>query len=751
MHRCAFSSGGVRVSALATMLLLAVSAPAPLLQAQDSAVTAPELRALLGNASRRNVLPADLLAYKARVETEISVLLRREEGTEAVTAVEQVASALRWTRTGYYDQHVIGYRAQQVGANLSMLSIFQTGWLNPSLYGNRLRVVRRQNARPGARGSASADSARPTSVRRDGSDTLPAVHPLAVDRDAYYRYTGGDTIVTMRTGDRSIPIVHVRVQPRDDVKAQVLLFDGELDLDASRGALVRMRGNFVRLNAKRSPLGAALVDAVAFIEYENAERLGEYWLPARQRVELQATAPFLGDGRAVIRIVSRFAQMDVNDTTLSAASLAAADSTRLSARRRLSFAPSDSLSGYGEWRSAIGDLSVGMHADDFDDVGPDRWRATGRPRRDYTVPRAADAFHFNPVEGGYTGAGIKASLRDVAPGVVVRANAGWAWNEGTARGRVIVERTRGPVTLELRGGRSLDNTNDFRVPLDSGNTFGALFASVDPYDYVDRRSATLAVAARLGKRAVNVRGEFGVADDRFRPATYLRSPFGGAAYRPNRGVDQGGYLRSAALIEWHPDISAEFMRPGLGARLSYERGDGTLAFQRLEARVVGRRPFGPFVAVMRGDVGTLLGDTPPAQQLFEMGRQQNLPGYLDKEFAGTRAAALRGQLQYNTPYLRQPMRVGRLFLPAIAPSLSVGLQSGWTELPNEAARASVARLGVVRDSTGTLLPVSRATDGIRASVTAGVRLFGGGLFVGATRKVDQVAPWRALITFGQQW
>ncbi len=769
---CTVRTVRARAAALSTVLSLGA---ASLLWAQDTSavaranaardsvervavpvgeVTRRELRDVLANASRRNVLPPDLIAYKARVETEIAVLLRREEGTEAVTAVEQVASALRWTRTGYYDQHVIGYRAQQVGANFSMLSIFQTGWLNPSLYGNRLRVVRRQS--PGAsareaRAGAATDSARPASVRRDGLDTLPAIHPLAADRDAYYRYTGGDTIVTMRTGDRSIPIVHVRVQPRDDVTAQVLLFDGELDLDASRGALVRMRGNFVRLNAKRSPLGAALVDAVAFIEYENAERLGEYWLPARQRLELQATAPFLGDGRAVIRIVSRFAQMDVNDTTLSAASLAAADSTRRLARRRLSFASTDSLSGYGEWRSAIGDLTTGMHADDFNDIGPDRWRTTGAPRFDYTVPRASDAFHFNRVEGVYTGVGIKLSLRDLAPGVVVRANAGWAWNEGTARGRVIVERTRGPVTIELRGGRSLDNTNDFRVPLDSGNSFGALLGSVDPYDYVDRRSATLAVVATLGKRAVNVRGEVGVADDRYRPASYVRSPFGGAAYRPNRGVDQGGYLRSAALVEWHPDINAEFMRPGLGARLFYERGDGTLAFQRVEARVVGRRPFGPFVAVMRGDVGALIGDTPPAQQLFELGRQQNLPGYLDKEFAGTRAAVLRGQLQYNTNYLRQPLRIGRLFLPAIAPALSVGVQSGWTELPNAAARASVVRLGVVRDSSGALLPVARATDGIRASVTAGVRLFGGGFFLGATRQVDQPSPWRALLTFGQQW
>ncbi len=701
------------------------------------------LSALLADASKRNVLPSSLIAYKSQVQTEIAVLLRREEGTEAVTLVEQVASALRWTRAGYYDQKVVGYRAQQTGGTFSMLSVFQTGWLQPSLYGNRLRVTRRTSAASAAKRSPSA--------RKDGADTLPAVHPLATDRDSYYRYSGGDTVVTMRVGDRSIPIVHVRVQPRSDVKSRVLLFDGELDLDASRGALVRMRGNFVRLNTSSGPLGGALVEAVAFIEYENAERLGEYWLPAKQRIELQVTSPVFGDQRAVIRIVSRFLQMAVNDTTLGAATLAMADSSRAASRRNLSFASNDSLNRFSEWRGAIGDITAGMHADDFNDIGPDRWRSTGAPRLDVTLPRASDGFHFNRVEGAFTGVGMKASLRDLAPGVVVRANAGWAWAEGTARGRLSVERTRGPWTLEARAGRSLDNTNDFRVPFDSGSTFGALFGSQDPYDYVDRRSATLAAVRRVGARTVLLRGEVGVADDGYRPSQYVRGPFGGQAYRPNRGVDAGSYVRSAALIEWHPDVSAEFVRPGLGARLSYERGDGDVSFQRVEARVVGRYLKGPFVAVARSDVGVVLGDRPPAQQLFELGNQQNLPGYADKEFAGTRAAVLRGQLQYNTGYFQRPIRVGRMFLPAVAPSFSVGLQGGWTELHNAAAREAVLRLGTQRDANGVLQPVSRATGGGRATMTAGMRFFGSALFVGGTRPVDQFARWKTLVTFGQPW
>ena len=387
--------------AVAALLMLLMPAT---LAAQ--AATVP-LRQLLEDASQRNRLPDSLISYRARVETEISTLLRREEGTEMVAAIEQVASTLKWHRAGGYDQRVGGYRTQQLSVNMSMLSLLQTGWLNPVLYGNRLRLRRQSNnTAPGTTGRAGVG-------RADGADTLPAIHPLASDREQYYVFSGGDTVVTMRAGDRVIPIAQVRVQPRADVRQDVMLFDGEIALDASRGTLVRMRGHFVRRNGGRRTIGSTLGDAVAFVEYENAERLGQYWLPARQRIELQAMLPLIGDGRAVIRIVSRFHDLEVNDTVLSAATLAAADSLRQNARRRLSYAAADSLSAYGAWRASIGMLSEGMHTDDFDDIGPDRWRSTGPPRVDLSAPRASDVVHFNRVEGLYTGAGVKWTLRSV--------------------------------------------------------------------------------------------------------------------------------------------------------------------------------------------------------------------------------------------------------------------------------------------------------------------------------------------------
>lgn len=707
------------------------------------------LAELLADASVRNALPPDLIAYKSRVETEVAILLRREEGSEAVAAIEDVASTLRWTRAGLTDQRVIGYRAQRTGFSISMLSAVRTGWLNPTLYGNRLRI----RTSSGNRAARAAES-----MRRDGSDTLQAVHPLATDRDRFYTFSGGDTVVTMRTGTRAIPIVHVRVRPREDVKERVLLFDGELDLDASRGALVKLRGHFVRRNDK--PQGGlvakavgSLVESVAFIEYENAERSEKYWLPARQRLELQVASPFTGDGRAVIRIVSRFGEMAVNDTTLSDATLASADSMRQFMRRRLTYAPSDSLDRFNEWQGTIGSLVEGMHSDDFAAIGPDRWRTTGPPRAEFMSPRGADVLHFNRVEGLYTGVGAKLSLRDVAPGVVARGTVGYAWNEQTVRGRVAVERTRGAFTLEVRGGRTLDNTNDFRAPLDSGLSIFSVFGTQDPYDYVDRRGGALSGIWRTRQRDALLRLDAGVFDDRYRAATYKRGPLrNGEPYRENRGIDEGGYVRTAALLDWHPDVSSDFVKSGVGARVSYERGDGTIAFQRAETRLTARQLFGPFTAVARGDAGAVIGARIPPQQLFELGSQQGLPGYEDKEFVGSRAAIVRGLLMYTTPWFKQPLRVTRRILfPGITPGASVALQSGWTELHNTAARESVLRFGLRADSTGALEPVATTTDGWRATVSTGLRFFSGSLFVGVARPIDRAGKWKSVVQFGQQW
>lgn len=713
------------------------------------------LQGSVADASARNRLPRALQAYSAKVETEITLVIRRADGTEVVGSVEQIASTLRWARTGVYEQRVQGYRMQQAGANISMLSLFQTGWLNPTLYGNRLRARQPQNAESDSASGATRSRERRTR-RDDPSDTAAVVHPLAEDRDQWYRYSGGDTVVTLQAGERRIPIVRVMVQPRPGITERASLFHGEMHLDASRGTLVRLRGAFVQAGDWPRPggvmarLAGSLVDAIAFVDYENAEREQAYWLPTVQRIELQASAPVFGDGRAVFRIVSRFRDMAINDTVLDSVRIARADSVPPRFRRRLTYAPTDSLSAFGNWAAALGDLSQGLHADDFDAFGPDRWRPTGLPRYDWGVPQATDLLRFNRVEGLYTGFGGKLALRDLSPGTVIRGTAGYAWSEGAVRGRLEVQRDRGPWRLMLRAGRTLDITNDFRNPLDSGGTFAALTGQ-DEYDYVDRTFAGVQVVRTIGAREWQWRVETGVARDAGANAAFLSAPLGRMAFRENRAVDEGSYWRNAITLAWRPDGSAEFLRPGWSGRLYAEQGVGELDYTRLEARLTLRRGLGPFTAIARGDVGTLLGSSLPTQQLFELGRSQGLPGYEYKDFAGTESGVARGLLLWTGPWMRQPIRAGRaLVLPPLAPGASVGVQSGFTSARTDAGRASVLRLGAIADSAGVLQPVSRVSDGWRSSVSAGLRFFSGSLFLGGAQPLERGGRWRWLVTFGQQ-
>src|SRR5256885_6180798 len=160
--------------AAATARMLAQAALA--VPAHDSVA----LAALINDAARVNAqIPGRLRAYRARIETEMSIVVLDSGGRERSTQIEQIASDVRWRAPDRYDQRVIGYRSQSIGPTFSLMSFFG-GWTIPTLYGNRLQL-----------GVTSAtDPDKPIAVVRQSL----ATHPLAPNRDIYYSYSGGDTV-----------------------------------------------------------------------------------------------------------------------------------------------------------------------------------------------------------------------------------------------------------------------------------------------------------------------------------------------------------------------------------------------------------------------------------------------------------------------------------------------------------------------------------------------------------------------------
>jgi hypothetical protein len=690
------------------------------------------LRAMVEQAAISNRLPPPTLGgYRVGVESELAFVVRDTLGRERVAQAEQVAGRATWTRRGGYDLNIVGYRQQTLGVPMSALSLVRN-WTLPTLYGDRLLLGIERSGATGVR-----------VVRRGArSDTVVAVHPLAADRERFYRYSGGDTVAILRSQARSIPVTRIRVEPRPDALGRFAGFDGEIHLDASRHQIVRMRGRFVeRADRPGNALSRLTsVEAVAFVEFVNAEVGGEYWLPSYQRIEFQAMMALLGEMRSIFRVVSRFSGYDVE--TSADQSLAS-----VSHRREVTFAPSGTLDAFRDWTSELGATTASVSADDFAELAPPSWRPGGPPVWSLRPTRFDRMVHFNRVEGLYTGMEGSVDFRDAIPGLVIRADAGWAWSEATARGGVSVARSRGGVTVGGRAERRLEHTNDFLVDYAAtGASLSAMFGSVDDFDYVDRVRGAVFGSRLFGSVQTGlVTAQLGWGRDAAARARLEHGWVPGPEpFRANRGAAEGSYGFGALEYEYRPDVSADFIQPGLGARLRYEGAAGELAWHRVEGTASVRRYLGPLSLALRGDAGVVLGGVIPPQQLFELGGREGLPGYDYKEFAGDQAALFRGFANYALPFQRAPYRFGRIFIPGLAPGIGGSVQGGITRITTAAARDAVRALGAGWAEE----PVSGETNGVRATVGGGLTLFSGAVHVGVARPIDRPAPWRWVFGFG---
>jgi hypothetical protein len=403
-----------------------------------------------------------------------------------------------------------------------------------------------------------------------------------------------------------------------------------------------------------------------------------------------------------------------------------------------------------------------VSAADFDDLAPDAWRPDGRPRVDLLPSKFDDVFRFNRVEGAYTGTAVTVRFRDAAPGLTARVHGGWAWSEQTPRGGAMLSLQRGRWNTTARVERQLASTNDFVPPLEgSGVGLAALFGGVDDRDYVDRRVLSLGFTRAIGslEKAI-LSADVGIADDRLEIARLRHGLVAaGTPFRFNRGVAEGSYTHAAVLLEVHPDVTGVFLEPGIGAVASYEIARGDLAWQRSELTVAARRTWGSITLASRVQGGMLTGDAPPPQTIFELGGEGALPGYGYKEFAGDRAAAGGVLASYAFPVLRRPMRAVRsLMIPGLAPGFAAGISAGWAELSSAGARRAVVDMNPNADMPcGPTIappcaePISRPTDGIRATADARLTFFGGLVGVGVARPIDRAAPWRLVFRFGQEY
>jgi hypothetical protein len=158
-------------------------------------------------------------------------------------------------------------------------------------------------------------------------------------------------------------------------------------------------------------------------------------------------------------------------------------------------------------------------------------------------------------------------------------------------------------------------------------------------------------------------------------------------FRQNRGVSPGTYGIAVADYEFHPNITGDFVQPGVGVHAHYEAASGELDWQRAEAGVAARRYWGRVSLAAHVDAGLVTGTATPPQTLFELGGDASLPGYDYKEFVGDRAALFRTFSSYRFSVLERPMRFWRNFvIPGLSPGVAVKAQGAWTEVPRSQRR-----------------------------------------------------------------
>jgi hypothetical protein len=689
----------------------------------------PALREMVERAARFNSSPdPGLDGYRAEVETEIAVGYRDTLGIDRVTQTEQIASRVEWS-TRAYEQTVIGYRSQAIGTSLSVLSMAR-GWTVPSLYGSVLHT-----------GLLADTSSRRRSIpgaRRTPRRPPVSIHPFAPAAGRFYGYSGGDTVTVIRSRYRDVPIARIRTAPRMGISDTAIVFEGDLDIDATTGAIVRMRGKLVRVDPDNASRGATATRlgavAVAFVEFVNAEFEESFWLPTYQRTELQGGFALTGSARSVLRVVSRFTNHQVDTRADTAA-------RPLTYREhRLLMSAGDSLRAYEGWDLPIGAATQGVAAMDFEDIVPDAWGTTGRPRVRLRARRASEVARFNRVEGLFTGLAGELQFRDAAPGLSLTASGGWAWSERTARGEVAVRQERARWTTTARASRALASTNDFSRS--SGTALIPGILGVDDHDYVDRWSIVGGVMRSLDhQRRSYLLLEVGPTADRAASVNVERGLLSDTTFRINRGVREWNYLRGVATLALRSDVSGTFLQRGVGTTLRWERGQsGSSAYNRLEANLLARHDHGPFTFVGRASAGRVFGDMPP-QSLFELGGGSTLPGYRYKEFAGDAAAAGRGVAMYSFPLMRSPIRLTRRYvIPSPTPGLAAGLTGGWTAFTGDRARSAAAELGVG--------PLS-GTGHVRATVDLRFTLFNGAASAGVARPLDGSRGWRIVMDLAQ--
>lgn len=651
---------------------------------------APGVRDLMARASVRRAQPqADtaLHNYRATAEGFLYFFLdRRANDERTLVRVNQIGLELYWRQPGVARQRIVGMRDASPLPNTMRYHIDHLTMVQNG-FGDVIRVG-------------------------DGDEVRDVVHPASPRGPGIYEYRLADSLdLRLPSSADPIRVYEVQVRPR---RTDQPGFVGSVFVDRQTADIIRMTFTFTPSSYVDKRL-----DYIN-LSLDNGLWEGKYWLPNEQTVEIRRQIPefdFLAG--SVIR-----GRMRINEYQLN---VAIPDSIFGTTRAVVAASP-EQLKAYPFQRGIFDDVTEAGLSPSVDAERLRREAAeligahllSGLPNLRLYYPDVSSGIRYNRAEGLFLGAGLTYSS---GPPWRLDGAAGYAFGSGYGS-------TVARVSYQA-GIRSLSASGYAHAPRDLGpvtalaGVANTLSAAVLGKDYVDRWYATGIALSTSKPVAPGLRVSVTASAEQQRSASLAESHAlfnHGADFRPVLVIDRGDdYGINASIDRTTPTRGAIAWGGSLSVRAARFEPDvsagSTYARPLLHAQLVARTPAHQreFLADLTAATATA---NAPAQQYFLAGGTGTLPGYPYRSFAGRTGAVLSTQITQQIVYPWLALR-------------GIGAIGGTTDMSRTPATATWP---------------GHQSDGLRASVGAGVSLFWDLLHVEAIKGVNG-GKWVVQLSF----
>ncbi|MFN8652621.1 MAG: hypothetical protein U0133_11995 [Gemmatimonadales bacterium] len=493
-------------------------------------------RAVVARAMERHgTEDSELKDYLARFRYRITFGLgRRRWANVPNAAVEEQEGTVHWAAPNDVKVDIQGRRQQARSRDLTLSSNFDRPWFIPRSLGDSIRVF--------------------------GNDVprRAALHPLAPDGPAWYRYRLTDSLQIVSREGRRLKLYTIEVTP---TRSGASLVAGRLWIEAERGDLVRIAFRFVGTSLWIAPdedtagdsaqarklnrIANRVLTLDADLEYALQE--GKYWMPYRQTVAGKVELPWFGELVIPFEARTTFEEYTVNTGIPIAFSIPLPDSVsgdsaralmrirrdsiRTDRRRRrdeggelpedslardeagrwadgryeIHRPPADSLKAYRGWQDSLVLSDDPVEDRQVLDIQSDLERMTaklptditGRRTHGFTWERILEAIRYNRVQGFVPGLGYEVTL----PGdgfTTLRGEARFGLSDERVVGGLTLQREAPGARWTLRGYREVRTNDPFSRGNRIGNSFNAIFAGHDDADYLLSHGAWLTREGSLG-------------------------------------------------------------------------------------------------------------------------------------------------------------------------------------------------------------------------------------------------------------